>query len=163
MTSRNHAGSALASLQEAVSAEVTAELAAGRRSTLSRDGIRPNRADLGKLILSGKAHLVAGAPDALPAYATLVDGCFEKLEAKIKEHNAAISGTVRYSDKARAATAGAWDLENALRRKLTDRLGNAPLAESIKRQCGVGTSMSPDAPLQVLDLGHKQLAELRKA
>ena len=56
-----------------------------------------------------------------------------------------------------------WEVANGLRKKLTDRAGSSPLAESLEKQCGVGMVVSPEGPLQVLDLGNRQLAELAKA
>ena len=151
------------SVAEAIrSIQAEVEVERERKCTLDKDAIRANREELFGLVQEGQGKLDRDAPPKLPGYTAALRQGFEQLDGAIEEHGGAPGGQQRYSAEAREAAKAAHEVEIGLRRLLAERAGDTAIARELKSEAGVGEPLDVNAPMEVHDLGLRQIAALSK-
>ena len=141
---------------------ISGAIAERMKFTLDRDGIRANREELFGLVQEGQGQVERDAPAKLPGYVAALRLGFDKLDTAIREHGSAPGGQLRYSAETREAAKVAYEVEISLRRVLAERAGDSATARELKSEAGVGEALDAAAPMEVHDLGLRQIAALNK-
>jgi hypothetical protein len=144
-------------LHESIEKEVKNDREHRRKSILDRRIFDTRHDELFTLIASAAGKIEATAPRRLPLYTKELTTRYALIRQASKTYDAAPSGTQRYSDETRDLAVETFEIVTANKELLKERLGYGNIADGIRADCGVGTTLNRLAPHDVLEIGQRQV------
>jgi hypothetical protein len=150
-------------LHESIEKEVKSDREHGRKSVLDRRLFDTRHDEIFALLRSAGAHIDPAAPKRLPLYDKELTTRFALIRQAAKDYDAAPKGTQRYSDETRDLSLEVFDIVTEARELLKERLGYGNIADGIRADCGVGTTLNRNAPHDILEMAQRQVKTISAA
>ena len=139
-------------LHESIEKEVKSDRDHGRKSVLDRRLFDTRHDELFALVRSAEPKLEPSAPRRLPLYLNELTSRVAAIRLAAQSHDSAPRGTQRYSDETRDLSLEVFDIVTNVRELLKERLGYSNIADGIRADCGVGTTLNRNAPHDILEM-----------